>query len=60
MMWGFGIYLVQLADYFTRRRYNKKKMKTCDVCREKFETVEGMEKHRRDSHPNVPPREASA
>ncbi|HKU49543.1 MAG TPA: hypothetical protein VJP79_06310 [Nitrososphaera sp.] len=59
-MWGFGIYLMHLADYVSRRRYNKQKMKTCDVCREKFDTIEVMEKHRRDSHPNVPPREASA
>jgi hypothetical protein len=59
-MWGFGIYLVRLADHFSRRRYNKKKMKTCDVCAAKFESIEDMEKHRRDSHPNVPPREANA
>jgi hypothetical protein len=60
VMWGFGVYLVHLADYLSRRRYNKRKLKTCDVCRKKFESAEGMEKHRRDSHPNVPPREASA
>jgi hypothetical protein len=60
VMWGFSIYLVRFADFLTRRRYKKQKLKTCDVCKQRFDTLEGMEKHRRDSHPNVPPREASA
>lgn len=60
LMWGFGVYLMHLADFLTRRRHNKQKLKTCDVCREKFDSIETMEKHRRDSHPNVPPREANA
>jgi len=59
-MWGLGVYFVHLADYLLRRGYDKRKLKTCDVCRKNFESAEGMEKHRRDSHPNVPPREASA
>ncbi|MCI0563714.1 MAG: hypothetical protein MN733_35010 [Nitrososphaera sp.] len=59
-MWGFGNHLMHLADYLSRRRIKKDKMKTCDVCKQKFDSLEGMEKHRRDIHPNVPPREANA
>ncbi len=51
---------MHLADYLSRRRIKKDKMKTCDVCKQKFDSLEGMEKHRRDIHPNVPPREANA
>lgn len=59
IMWGFGIYLMRLADYFSGRKYRRQKLRTCDVCSQVFETIEGMEKHRRDTHPNVPPREAA-
>jgi hypothetical protein len=58
-MWGFGIYLMHLADYFAGRK-RKKKAKTCDVCGQQFRTREDMEAHRRKEHPNAQPREEEA
>jgi hypothetical protein len=54
-MWGFGIYLMHLADYLAGRKH-KKKAKTCDVCGQQFRTIEDMEAHRRKEHPNAQPR----
>jgi hypothetical protein len=48
-MWGFGIYLMRLADYLYGRRGRKK----CDVCGEKFDNADEMEVHRRDLHPDA-------
>jgi len=59
-MGGFGIRWIRFADYVSGRKHNREKLKTCDVCREKFESIVKMEKHRRDIHPNVPPNEANA
>ncbi len=60
LMWGLGTRFVRFGDYFSGRRYHRQKRGECVVCGEKFGTLETMEKHRRDSHPNVPPPEASA
>jgi hypothetical protein len=54
-MWGFGIYLMHLADYLAGRKY-KKRAKTCDVCSQRFVTIEDMEVHRRKEHPHAHPR----
>ena len=49
LMWGFGIYLMRLADYLYGRRGRKK----CDVCGKKFDNADEMEAHRRDLHPDA-------
>ena len=54
-MWGFVIYLMHLSDYLAGRKH-KKKAKTCDVCSQQFRTIEDMEVHRRNEHPNAHPR----
>jgi ribosomal protein L34E len=43
---------MRLADYFARR---KKKIKKCDVCGQKYDSIEEMENHRRNSHPELQP-----
>lgn len=48
-MWGFGIFLMLLADYLYGRRGRKK----CDVCGKKFNSADEMEVHRRDLHPDA-------
>jgi hypothetical protein len=48
-MLGFTIYLMRLADYLHGRRGSKK----CDVCGKKFESIDDMEVHRRDLHPDA-------
>jgi hypothetical protein len=48
-MWGFGIYLMRIADYLYGRRGRKK----CDVCGKKFNSIVDMEVHRRDLHPDA-------
>jgi hypothetical protein len=48
-MWGFGIYLIRLADYLYGQRGRKK----CDVCGKKFDSADDMEVHRRDLHPDA-------
>lgn len=48
-MWGLGIYLMRLADYFYGRRGRKK----CDICGKKFDSADKMEVHRRDLHPDA-------
>jgi hypothetical protein len=53
-MWGFGIILMRLADYFESRKYEKR-MK-CDVCGQKFGSIAETEEHRRNAHPDNPPR----
>ena len=50
-MYGIGIYLTAFADYLTRRRHDKQKI--CDVCKQRFETFERTEIHRRESHSNA-------
>ena len=55
-MWGFTIYLMRLADYLRGRK--RKKERACDVCNQKFGSIEEMEEHRRISHPDAKPREA--
>jgi transcriptional regulator NrdR family protein len=59
-MWGITIYLMVLADYLTGRKQKSKKRRTCDVCEQIFPSIEEMEKHRRDIHPNMPPRRTEA
>lgn len=54
-MWGFGIYLVRLADYLHARKNRKNAI--CDICNLKFENMVAMEAHRRSAHPYNVPRE---
>ena len=49
-MWGFTIYLMRLADYLHGRRYKNKK---CDICGKKFGSMDDMEEHRRNLHPDA-------
>ncbi len=51
-MWGFTIYLMGLADYLTGRKHRKS---TCDICKKGFDTIEQMETHRRNEHPEKLP-----
>ena len=59
-MWGIMIYLMALVDYLTGRKYRSRKRRTCDVCEQAFSSIEEMEKHRRDTHPNIPPGKTEA
>jgi hypothetical protein len=54
-VWGFGIYLMHLSDYLAGRKH-KKKVRTCDVCGQRFKMIEEMEIHRRKEHPDAHPR----
>jgi hypothetical protein len=55
-----GIYLMMLAVRFGGLRYRGSKERKCDICSKKFVRIEEMEKHRRDIHPDMSPREAEA
>ena len=55
VVWGFGIYLMHLSDYLAGRKH-KKKVRTCDVCGQRFRMIEEMEVHRRKEHPDAHPR----
>lgn len=52
-MFGFGIFLVALADKLTRRKYGGGKR--CDVCKQDFMTFEEAEVHRRNVHSDAVP-----
>lgn len=65
-MFGFGIILMHLADYFARRKYDKQRRKNdevkeqqvidrtkqCDICGKDFGTETELETHIKESHPN--------
>ena len=63
-MFGFGIILMHLADYFVRRKYDKQRRKNdevkehqvidvqCDICGKDFGTEIELEIHIKESHPN--------
>ncbi|WP_337862727.1 hypothetical protein [Nitrososphaera sp.] len=51
-MFGFGVLLMAVADYLARRQHDRQRK--CDVCRQKFENFESVEKHRREVHSNAP------
>ena len=65
-MFGFGIILMHLADYFARRKYDKQRRKNdevkqkqvidrtkqCDICGKDFDTEIELETHIKESHPN--------
>jgi hypothetical protein len=65
-MFGFGIILMHLADYFARRNYDKQRRKNdevkqkqvidrtkqCDICGNDFGTEIELETHIKESHPN--------
>ncbi|AIC14555.1 hypothetical protein [Nitrososphaera viennensis] len=50
-MFGFGILLMALADFMARRK--NKERRRCDICRQKFDTYEAAEEHRRKAHADV-------
>ncbi|AIF83750.1 hypothetical protein NTE_01689 [Candidatus Nitrososphaera evergladensis SR1] len=50
-MFGFGIILTALADRLAQRR--NKERKRCDICRQRFDTYEAAEEHRRKVHADV-------
>lgn len=52
-MFGFGIFLMALADKLTRRKYDGGKR--CDVCKQDFMTFEEAEVHRRNVHSDAVP-----
>jgi hypothetical protein len=65
-MFGFGIILMHLADYFARRKYDEQRKKNdevkqqqvidrtkqCDICGKDFGTEIELEIHIKESHPN--------
>lgn len=65
-MFGFGIILMHLADYFARRKYDAHREKNdeakqqqvidgtkqCDVCGKYFGTAIELETHIKESHPS--------
>jgi hypothetical protein len=65
-MFGFGIILMHLADYFARRKYDEQRKrnddvtqqrvidrtKQCDICGKDFGTEIGLETHIKESHPD--------
>lgn len=53
----FETYFMTLAARLGGRKYRVSKESICDICRKKFVNIEEMEKHRRDIHPDMPPRE---
>ncbi|MDQ4101819.1 MAG: hypothetical protein M3115_06495 [Thermoproteota archaeon] len=53
----FEIFFMTFAARLSGRKYRKSKGKACDICGNKFANIEEMEKHRRDIHPDMPPRE---
>jgi hypothetical protein len=61
-MWGFGMYLMHLADYLTRRKYDKEKGREpkqqlayrdkCRVCRKGFSSKIELDNQMKKKHPN--------
>lgn len=64
-MFGFGIILMHLADYFARRKYDKQRKndevvqqqvidrtKQCDICGKSFGIEMELGNHIRENHPN--------
>jgi hypothetical protein len=55
-MWGFGIYLMRLADYLKGRKDRRQRLqdtKVCRVCGRNFSDEEELDKHTRKEHPNM-------
>jgi hypothetical protein len=65
-MWGFGIYLMRLADWLTRRKYDKEKRrsnedkqeqltdrKQCHICGKDFDNEVKLDSHMKKKHPNM-------
>jgi hypothetical protein len=48
-MWGFGIALMALVDFLSRRKHSSEK---CEVCNKLFNSFEEKEEHRRLEHPD--------
>ena len=48
-----GDLLMRVFEFFRRRRGIPKK---CDICDQKFETLESMEEHRRRVHKDAAPK----
>jgi hypothetical protein len=55
-MWGFGIYLMRVADYLRGRKLRRKRLggsKVCRVCGRIFDKEAELDVHTRDQHPNM-------
>ena len=65
-MFGFGIALMHIADYFTRRKYDKKERiskseeenqreegKHCRICGDHFDSEIALEDHINRKHPST-------
>lgn len=65
-MFGFGIALMHIADYFTRRKYDKKERiskseeeykrkeeKQCQICGDHFDSAITLEVHINRKHPGA-------
>jgi hypothetical protein len=65
-MYGFGIALMHIADYFTRRKYDKKERiskseevcqrkegKQCHTCGNYFDSEMALEDHINRKHPGT-------
>jgi hypothetical protein len=65
-MFGFGIALMHIADYFARRKYDKKerisqykegyrgeKANQCDICGAHFENGTTLQDHVNSKHPGT-------
>jgi hypothetical protein len=64
-MWGFGIYFMHLADYLTRRKYDKEERrkearkqrivdrKECRICGKDFDNGSRLDMHMKEKHPDI-------
>lgn len=63
-MFGFGIALMHIADYFARRKYDKKErisqekeeyqsrdVKQCPTCADRFDSDTALKNHIKQKHP---------
>ncbi len=50
-MFGVKIIVTAVADLVARKK--NKDRKRCDVCKQKFDTYEAVEDHRRKTHADV-------
>lgn len=52
LVFGFGMFLMALADWLARRKHDGRRQ--CDVCGQRFGTFEEAEDHRRRAHAYEP------
>ena len=65
-MFGFGIALMHIADYFARRKYDKKErisqekeeyqrrdVNQCLTCGDRFDSDTALKSHNKQKHPSL-------